>query len=74
MGTVLAKPLFGIGRPIPASRNSQLAGYFRAVIPWACQGGMFEPPSEATDLCVEYPMGDSKLPASLSLSLFLSLH
>ena len=39
MGPVLAKPPFGIGSPIPASQNSQLAGYLGGSDSVAMSGG-----------------------------------
>ena len=39
-GPVLAKPPFGIGRPIPTSQNSQLAGYLGGSDSVAMSGGM----------------------------------
>ena len=38
-GPVLAKPPFGIGRPIPTSQNSQLAGYLGGSDSVAMSGG-----------------------------------
>ena len=43
-GPVLAKPPFGIGRPIPTSQNSQLAGYLGGSDSVAMSGGDIDVP------------------------------
>ena len=59
-GPVLAKPPFGIGRPIPTSQNSQLAGYLGGSDSVAMSGGDRDHP-EVVSLHIDLAQPVSRL-------------